>query len=519
MVKKELAKKITAGIISLTVILLIFSVLMPPATSVSVTPGTPNKSSLTSGSTISFEDVNLTIRSNEKIPVQNLTFTIYDNNDGSIVAYVIFYPDGTEITDSPTGKFSVTNLTTILSDWYNIGYGYGYDEPDGPGYDFSYGYGYGYNDSLASDIIFLYDIVYTTHTTGTFYAKLAVNCSSHTYTSTASQTFTVSSSSGGSSTTPVTPEDEDETESTPEILVELNEAFDDILGDDELTESFYANDTDGDGSFDSFTDPNGLLNAIRFTDVNEHSSILISVNNNMDELFIWDAESNQIVDTVTNTQSTITSTETDTENNEVRVTVEIEKADWVYFEIQDNYPNYESYTVQTSDGRIIPADNIWRENGKIYVLDDPATTYIVSYNAYIYDIEVSVSDTTITPNTGLVATVELLNEDKNGLQGATLTYKLTSNGQTIWTDTTDLTPLSSTTQIISIPTTDLQSGSYTVTTTLEYGYEQTVEDTASFTIIESEEAMDSVPWIWVTILIVAAIIAAVGFAFIINKRQ
>ena len=107
-----------------------------------VTPGTPNTSSLTSGSTITFSDVNLTIRAYERIPVQNLTFTIYNNANDALVAYVIFTIAGDEITDSPSGKFTVTDTTVLQSGWYEYGYGYGYAEPSGPGYNFTQGYGY-----------------------------------------------------------------------------------------------------------------------------------------------------------------------------------------------------------------------------------------------------------------------------------------------------------------------------------------------------------------------------------------
>jgi len=39
------------------------------------------------------------------------------------------------------------------------------------------------------------------------------------------------------------------------------------------------------------------------------------------------------------------------------------------------YPNIENLDVKTSDGRNISLDKIWRDKGKIYILDDPDIEY------------------------------------------------------------------------------------------------------------------------------------------------
>ena len=85
---------------------------------------------------------------------------------------------GSEIEDSPSNKFTVTNITNTS----NLPYGssgsyYGYDENDGSNHTFNYGYGNA--DTIASDLIILYKITYTTHQTGTFTAKLYVNSSNY----------------------------------------------------------------------------------------------------------------------------------------------------------------------------------------------------------------------------------------------------------------------------------------------------------------------------------------------------
>ena len=177
MVKGKLGKQFLAIAISVLLIFLIIFILIPPATAVYLHPGTPSSTSASTGSTITFSDVNLTIRGYEKIPVNNLTFKIFNNANHQQVAYVIFYINGTEIEDSPSGKFIITNTTAIGDGWDGYGYMNGTDEYDNSEHSFGYGYGYGYG-SGSIDITFLYDITYTTHTTGTFYAKLLVNSTS-----------------------------------------------------------------------------------------------------------------------------------------------------------------------------------------------------------------------------------------------------------------------------------------------------------------------------------------------------
>ena len=101
MVKRDTINKIVGVGIAGLLILMIFFFLIPPAASVSLYPGDPDDTSVTTGTTITFEDVNLTIRSAEKIPVVNLTFKVFNNANDALVGYVIFYLDGTEISDSP----------------------------------------------------------------------------------------------------------------------------------------------------------------------------------------------------------------------------------------------------------------------------------------------------------------------------------------------------------------------------------------------------------------------------------
>ncbi len=191
MPKNNLFGKALSLGISILMISLLFFDLIPISSAVFVSPGTIDDTSVNIGTTITFDDVNLTIRGPERIPVSFLNFTIFDGN--TEIAHVKFNIDGTVIEQYPSGKFTVTSLTDISGVTY--GYGgsyYGYDEMDGTNHSFVYGYGYGEYTGY-SDTYILYRITYTTHATGTFYARLFVNSVSHTFVSDESTTFTVSS--------------------------------------------------------------------------------------------------------------------------------------------------------------------------------------------------------------------------------------------------------------------------------------------------------------------------------------
>ena len=196
MVRREIKNRIIALGISISLIALLIIVLTPPAIAVYVHPGTPS-GNVKVGNSVTFSNVNFTIRDAERIIVNYLQFTIYNSNNAE-VAYVRFRINGTETSD-PNNKFTVTNVTDCSNLSYSTGgSSYGYDELTG--WDAStYNYGYGPNGSGLLDLTILYKIVYTTHTSGTFYAKLLVNSSKHDYVSDQSSTFTVTkeSSSGG----------------------------------------------------------------------------------------------------------------------------------------------------------------------------------------------------------------------------------------------------------------------------------------------------------------------------------
>jgi chitodextrinase len=196
-VLRELKKKIVALGITVSLLALIFLVLTPSSTiAVYLNPGTPNSTAVYTTSTITFNNVNFTIRGDEAVPVNYLNFSIRQSSNHQEIAYMKFSINGTEISDSPAGRFTIIPVTDTSNLPYQpSGNYYGYDERTGANYTFDYGYG-----TNAADLTILYTIRYTTHTTGTFYAQLYVttsNATVRTYASGSSTTFTVSDQPSG----------------------------------------------------------------------------------------------------------------------------------------------------------------------------------------------------------------------------------------------------------------------------------------------------------------------------------
>jgi hypothetical protein len=506
MLKVKLGKELTAIAISLLLIFLIFFILIPPATAVYLYPGTPSSTSINTGSTITFRNINLTIRGYEKIPINNLTFKIFNNANNQQVGYVIFYINGTEKEDYPSGKFTVSNTTAIGEGWNEYGYQNGTDEYDNSEHDFGYGYGYGYG-SGSIDITFLYDITYKTHTTGTFYAKLLVNSTSYTYTSDKSTRFTVSTPGGGGGF--VFPIEEEE--ETPEITKE--EKVTDLFGI-ELQYNFSATDINGDGIIDTFTDPNGILFAEHNVIINGNSSFLISIGGDIDKIFIWDTESDTITQ-VTHINGTIIDTITDTNNKTITVKALVIKNNWIYFEIKDYYIDISDLTVKTSDGRTVSNGMIWRTDNKIYVLDDPTVEYqfIYSYEGFLFDVILELTKNSVIIGEKINALITLINVGEPGLVNGTVVYTLYKENTVVWSITESVSIQGQKAFNKTISTKDLKIGKYTYEVVFNYGDNQIASSFKTFTIKSQPSAGEFPLWIPIVIIIILIIILIIVYLY------
>ncbi len=177
--------------VTLLLVLLIIMVFTPSYSAVKLSPGTPNKTSVIQNTNIIFRSVNLTIRTAEALPVDYLMFTINQSSNDIMIAYVMFNLDGTTRSESPLGAFTVQTLTNTSNlPYQNEGTYNVTDEETGNITQYNYGYG----DSEVN-LSITYNITYTTHVTGIFYARLFVNSILHTYASGESIPFTVNAES------------------------------------------------------------------------------------------------------------------------------------------------------------------------------------------------------------------------------------------------------------------------------------------------------------------------------------
>jgi parallel beta-helix repeat protein len=149
----------------------------------------------------------------------------------------------------------------------------------------------------------------------------------------------------------------------------------------DITEEFFCYDSDGNGIVDTFVDPSETLTVVHDQPVNLNGDIafLISVDKDSIPEFFWDT-TNDLIVPVTYTLGVVKNKVIDDVAETAKVYVTVSKGQWIYIEIDDQYP--ESSVIITTTGRSISADKLWRENQKIYVLDDPEVTYEFTF----YDI-------------------------------------------------------------------------------------------------------------------------------------
>jgi hypothetical protein len=308
--------------------------------------------------------------------------------------------------------------------------------------------------------------------------------------------------SGGGGGGDDTPQNETDDETDDTTTTTSNDTINDINDNYNLNlqDAFYATDTDDDGEVDSFTDPNSQLTAITSTEIGNNTAFLISTDDDEVPEFFWDADTDTVTD-ITHAPGTALSEDIDDVDETITVTIEVNKSDnWIYIEIADDYPDFE-LTVETDDGRIISSDKIWRENGKIYVLDDPDTEYEFIY-AY------TLLEPTFDPQTGTEFTTQN--------PTITITYSEMVTIESATWDDNAVTLETTDNLVFTYSPEDLANGAYTLSVTAKDDEENTRTDVASYTVnVESDDDTDGdgVPWYWWIIIIVAIIWIIIGIMF------
>lgn len=316
--------------------------------------------------------------------------------------------------------------------------------------------------------------------------------------------FSTGAQSSGGGWIPPSEEEEEEEEGEPsEETIEYIEEQYNVT----LEEKFYANDTDGDGVLDTLTDPNGVLTTVNFVNISGNASFLLSINDDEIPEFFWDANADTVT-TVNHELGTVVDTEIDTEEETITISVDVNKSDWIYIEIIDRYPpnQYLDYTlvVKNESGENISSDMIWRENGMIYVLDDPDTLY-----EFVYGY--TVLDPTFNPASG-----EIFDITRPTIA---ITYQEQVEITTATFGTLDITDQLTTTDNLTFtftPKSDLVDGTYILSITFQDTDGNSLTSTATYNVqvIEEEPTEEEFPWL---IIVIIAIIAVIFIALFRTK--
>jgi parallel beta-helix repeat protein len=161
-----------------------------------------------------------------------------------------------------------------------------------------------------------------------------------------------------------------------------------------LKKQFYCFDEQGNGVLDTFYDPNKEIFVIHSGNVNINGNVLflLSIGDDPIPEFFWNTTTDKIIPI--NYSKGIVDLEIDDENEQAIQTVIVEKASWIFIEVDDEY-SYADLVVKTGN-RTIDSEFIWRKNNNIYVFDDPSTEYQFIYQ----DIYAPVDTPSFTPVDG-----------------------------------------------------------------------------------------------------------------------
>lgn len=273
-----------------------------------------------------------------------------------------------------------------------------------------------------------------------------------------------------------------------------------------LQTQFYASDTNGDGIVDVFTDPNNKLNAVNVANVNSHAVFLLSTNSDNIPEFFWDTANNTMT-SITHAPAPLTTPFINTAAKTVTIEITVNKTGWIYIDITDQYPieDYPQYTFTVKAGdRVISSDRIWRKDGKVYILDDPVTSYDLIYVFTILPPTFNpLSDTTVTTaRPTITITYPQQVAILSAVMGTTnITYQFITTDNKVFTYT---------------PSTDLSKGTHTISVTVKDTAGDTLTSSATYTVNLPTKPGAEFP-VWIIVVIIAIIIILIVAVILLRR--
>lgn len=134
-------------------------------------------------------------------------------------------------------------------------------------------------------------------------------------------------------------------------------------------------DLDADGHYDIISDSAQRLFTLH---ASQSSGIFLVTDTKTGNLAIFDLGTSRSEPVVRISEPEISTVDADTGMTRLQVTIP-QKQGWIEIVFEDEFPDLPLGPVTRSDGTRVPADMVWRANGQIHVLDDPAAIYYVDF--------------------------------------------------------------------------------------------------------------------------------------------
>lgn len=136
-------------------------------------------------------------------------------------------------------------------------------------------------------------------------------------------------------------------------------------------------DNDNDGRFDDIDEPSGVIDFRSAVIVEGRQAVLLDAVQN-DAFALWFPSTDEIRPVSSARAETVGE---ERHGNETAVAVRVHKASgWILIDAPDKYPARDLVRIVANDGRQIALEQAFRENGRVFVLDDPDVTYFLVYD-------------------------------------------------------------------------------------------------------------------------------------------